>query len=132
MGQSTDAILFWGIAYKEGQKVSDDVERDYANAKGLPAVEWDENRREEYREYRKQVLDLAKASGCLLGTHCSGNYPMHYAAVNASETTTHRGDVQEITSLQVGADWSQKLEDFCKTLDLPWQQPKWWLVSYWG
>jgi hypothetical protein len=158
MGVSTDAILFWGIVSDEeghpwlkhqpeddeddddddSDDDSDDDEFDweevYAEAMGVPCpdAEYGDDTKPIYQAYWKRKREIIEASGCTFGSHCSGDCPMDYVAVVESETTARRGYPEEITSLEVKPDWEPKLREFCEKLNIPWGEPKWWLVSYWG
>jgi hypothetical protein len=146
MGVSTDAILFWGIVSTDEDerwlRPSDedeegdvpDWEARYAAAVGVPepSEPYGEESKPLYHDYWDRKRAAIEASGCSMGTHCSGDYPMDYVTVVASKTRASRGCPQEIRSLEVGPDWEAKLRDFCAQLGIPWQEPGWWLVSYWG
>lgn len=142
MGMDATAILFWGIAYSEestsksGLWLSDvDEMIDQARMKdqedevprptvpGYRGLEWD--------AWRTQVAAWEREQ-CSLGTHSSHDDHSYYATVNRSETKADWGDPQEITSLAVDPTWEPKLRAFCERFDLPWREPKWWLVAYWG
>lgn len=139
MTVSTDGILFYGFLLEndpeewEAPFNTDDWEEVYCAKKGLPApADPYEGRESLFKEYWTAKRDLLKEANAKLSAHCSGDYPMWYVCVNASETTANRGYPQQIDNLNVGPDWHAKLKDFCDTLGIEYQQPRWWLVSYWG
>ena|ERR1700733_6372430 len=148
MSTSTDGILFWGIAYDDNEQDDEDDEesgirsfgelyeiidealtedRDAVNPEpavaGYQGPEWD--------AWRERNIAL-QAEQCVFGWHCSAEYPMYYVAVKS--VTASRGYPQEIKpeDLVVGADWPDRLKEFCVRFGLPWKEPKWWLCSYWG
>lgn len=134
MSTSTDGILFWGIHFDEGEfEPGWEWEDAYAATKGVikPTAPYEGNENI-YSAYWAAKRDAVESAGCLVDAHCSGEYPMFYVAVKASQTVNRRGYPEEIKSLEVGADWEAKLRAFCEALGVPWSQPKWWLVSYWG
>lgn len=138
MGQSTDGILFYGIHADEGEwdeQLGDEWEEEYASKKGVPAptVEYDTAAHKAlHQAFWDKKHDLTKAEPCAVDTHCSGECPMPYAFVKASKTRASRGYPQQITSLAVQPEWDAQLRAFCETMGIPWQQPKWWLVSDWN
>jgi hypothetical protein len=122
MGQSTDAILFYGYHLPE----------DY-----VP--------NEEATELYK------KEEPVLVGKHCSGDCPMYYVYIVESQTRAWRGNAQPIDPDQLremdmrgGAKWNGQLFDFAERYALPNPGEEvgeylgsastmgWWLVSYWG
>lgn len=97
--------------------------------------EWFAANRPSLDAWYKAKRDVEIEFGCSIGQHCSGDYPMPYVFVNASITRAARGYPKEITSLSVGDDWNEKLAKFVAELGIvppEGQEPKWWLVSYWG
>ena len=138
MGQSTDAILFYGFHAEEGdwdEIIGDDWEDAYAAKKGdpEPGVPYDtaENKKL-HSDFWNRKSKLVDAEPCEVGTHCSGDFPMPFVCVKASKTRACRGYPEEIKSLDVGEDWKAILMAFCELLGIPWQEPKWWLVSDWN
>ena len=147
MGVSTDAILFWGFFLTEDEEGEDDempwldeeYEWDtfYAKQLGIeePTVPYnrdDEEVVEIYHAYWRSNREAAKASGCDIAYHCSGDYPLYYVTVEESRIRASRGYPEEITDLCAAPEWHDRLQRFCKVMDIPWQEPKWWLVSLWN
>jgi hypothetical protein len=138
MGVSTDAILFWGITFEEGADYLDDIddraeeaeEEDEAREVPRPEDRGD-IRSPEWEEWRGRFWAWKKEQPTV-GRHCSGDYPMYYVTVGGSERRASRGSAVEVTSLEVEPGWGPKLKAYCERLGLPWSEPKWWLVSYWG
>lgn len=149
MGQSTNAILFYGVCWDEEMSLTTlrgvdtdeedaDDEHDwqaaYATAKGCPPPqgEYDSRKYQAYLDARGPILD---ASPCEVGTHCSYECAMPYVFIKKSEQTAHRGYPKEVgTALPVGDDWDDQLRSFCKTMgiDIEGKRIGWWLVSLWG
>lgn len=161
MGQSTDAILFYGYCWDEETRKpwtignddkDDDWQERYARAKGesepsepypnrprqgFKDPEWTEPERrivDAYSAHWDRKLALVEASGCKVGTHCSSECPMPYVAVTASEIRSWRGHMNQITSLDVQPQWQALLDEFCKTLGIKIEglAVGWWLVSNWS
>lgn len=167
MGQSTDAILFYGYCWTEetrrpwtigrDDEHADDDDGDwearYAKALGVdePTEEYPETRDRrgqqrtdltqaeqaivaKFAAYWDKQRALIEASACEVGTHCSGDCPMPYVAIKASEIRSWRGHMNEVKSLDVGHDWNVRLTEFCETMgiDVAAMRPAWWLVSNWS
>jgi hypothetical protein len=130
MGTSTDAIFFWGIAYEEEDHEGWSWEERYADTFGLhePRVE-DSAGRATYWEKKEQLVEACE---CKVGIHCSGECPFVFVAIKKSIAKARRGYPEEVKSMTVEPDWEAKLRDFCERMKMPWQQPRWLLVSYWG
>lgn len=153
MGQSTDGILFYGIAYGEELDMDEiskfhghdpdvgfdgDFETLYADKMGVvsPTEEYsrdDKAVQDKYVAYWNAKREINKQGGCEVGTYCSSDYPMYYACVKAGHYSVSRGDETEIPNgLHFEPNWNQQLQDFCTLMGLPYKEPKWLMVSYWG
>lgn len=87
MGQSTDAILFFGVCFEEGfefpwsSEEDDEDWEDYAAKKlGVqpPQAPWDESMpgvKEDYRRYWKECREAVEKLECEIGRHCYIDYP---------------------------------------------------------
>lgn len=112
MGVSTNAILFYGIDLGgEDPDIEDIV---YDSEKG-------------------EYID-SKFVG--VGKHCSGSYPMHYVYIKASRITACRGYPEVIhggnTKRSSGNPWwDMQIKTFCEEHNLPYEEPRWLLCSYW-
>jgi hypothetical protein len=135
MGVSTDAILFYGLCWDDEVELGEasDFETNHFD------IDASDNWEEVYRLRTHRTLDYKDPNyewsdkwPVAISHHCSGDYPMPYVAVQASEVRAWRGSPKEVTSLRVPQIWDQQLREFCSIMKIEWQQPKWWLVSYWG
>lgn len=181
MGESTDAILFygycwddetdrpWEIGSENNSPDDDDADEDdktdkdwkdrYARTKGClppstafpgrmvtPTREngWSSTPKD-YSAEEQSIIDqhtaywaakreLVDAAVCCIDTHCSGECPMPFVAMKASQTTSWRGHMMEITSLAVDPSWDAELAAFCATMGIKTDGKKvaWWLVSNWN
>lgn len=138
MGESTDAIFFYGFHADEGEWddfLGKEWESTFAAKMGTPEPDVDFDTEDHktlhvaFWEVRKKLVD---AEPCEVDTHCSGECPMPYVSVKASKTKAWRGDPQEIKSLAIDPEWNAQLKKFCELMSIPWQEPKWWLVSDWN
>lgn len=138
MSTSTDAILFYGIHADEGEWDGFESARwedALASKRGVPdpctSYETEEEQRiqSEYWEKRRAIC---KAEPCALDIHCSYECQMPFAYIKASRITASRGYPEQVASLEVNPEWDANLKVFCDLMGIPWQQPKWWLVSFWG
>jgi hypothetical protein len=175
MGQSTNAILFYGYCWTEetsrpweigvdtesdtDDDSDDDWESRYALTKNClppstpfpertvtPTREngWSSTPKDystaeqaiidQHRAYWSAKRTIVEAALCCVGTHCSGECPMPYVAVKASETICRRGHMKEITSLTVDPTWDEALIAFCAAMGIKTdgQKAAWWLVSDWN
>jgi len=59
---------------------------------------------------------------------------MPYVFIKASQTITHRGDMNEITSLEIKPKQKRELRAFCEFMGIDTSSAKaaWWLVSDWN
>lgn len=115
MGQSTDAILYYGF-----ELLSD----------GNYSMEEEEH----IIELQAKFWDIDK-HGVLIGRHCSYEHPMYY--ICGYNLRAARGYPEEVLSDVMKdntrmLDWRKNIEVFCKEHNIPFQEPKWMLVSYWG
>jgi len=111
MGQSTDAILFYGYCWE------DELDEDM------------------FPEELQNIY--GKEHAVLVGAHCHHEYPMPYVYIQESQTRAWRGSPQAIDPtdmVDVVAAWDGLLQDFVTAhgIDVGDQVPRWWLVSYWG
>jgi hypothetical protein len=114
MGQSTDAILFYGcLVGDEGEAPwCTDENGDYSDEDPCEAAE--------------ALLSEAGISGIDVGIHCSYSAPYYY--IYATEHTAYRGRAKQIVDLK--APRSQ-LKKACEVLGVEYD-PGWYLVSLWS
>ena len=152
MGQSTDGILFYGIAYGEDLQMDElatfhglgedgfdgDFDLLYANKMGVtgPTEEYTRNDKaiqDKYSAYWDAKREICKQGGCEVGTYCSSDYPMYYVCVKAGQYAVSRGSETEVPNgLHFEPHWNEMLQKYCELMGLPYSEPKWLLVSYWG
>jgi hypothetical protein len=144
MGQSTDAILCFGVQLDEFE------DTDLIGELGIEGVEtfeeliWYKLKGEIHTYDRNKLGDkssFAKEFGVCLITHCSSEYPMYILALTETVTIANRGDVKQpiftpiytddnLGKLKMALGW---IQEHNKGADLP--EPEiadWCLVSYWG
>ena len=139
MGVSTNGILFYGFSLDEEDEScwhtedEDDWEDVYASTQGVirPTADYEDNK-EVYSTYWRDVWAKAKEAKCEIGYHCSGEFPIPYVALSVSHKVAGRGDAVRIENLEIQEDWRETLLTFCEVMKIPWQEPAWYLVSYWG
>lgn len=115
MTQSTDAILFYGYHFPEDVELPDEVHELWGNDEPV-----------------------------LVGSHCSGDYPMYYVYIQESRTLASRGYPKEIKTIIAEDHWPDLLITFAMKhgVDLPGtnlgeyegevSELGWWLVSNWN
>lgn len=160
MGQSTDAVIFYGYCWDDECDLFDDpevewpeiiaIERGHKNPwkffppeiEKLP-YEQKEIASKQWCDENRQIIDgwyaikkkIEKEFGVDIGSHCSGECSIPYVHIPESEITAHRGYPVELSnqSLQVDASWDERLDAFMKALKIerPHKVPGWRLVSWW-
>lgn len=138
MGVSTDAILFYGIDFEEGQTVGPedmedgvDWERTYATLSGLPPVPYGAIH---YPKYLDKKRALVKAAGVALDSHCHSDLPIYFVYLVGAYFCNRRGDCTPVhLNLPCPKEEADaKLKAFCEKMSLPYKEPRWLLVSYMG
>lgn len=138
MGTNTDAILFYGFHHPDGEGweeiLGDDWEDKLAEASGVvePTSEFTDVTRQEHMAYWTKKQEICTAEPCEVDDHCSGDYPMQFVCVKESKTKASRGYPEEIKALVESPRWYGELRAFAEKMGIPWQEPKWWLVSWWS
>jgi hypothetical protein len=117
MGQSTDAILCYGISMDE----------DFDYKSRFPEhIDGDG-----YFDKYALIDMLEEKFGCTLEIHCSCDYAMYILAIKDSVTTAYRGGPEIITSLEVTPAWAEKLQKAKVYMGLEKEEANWWLASLW-
>ena len=147
MGQSTDAIIAWGIQFGEGEEMPwaklaedagyDEPESDDALAFLLcgiaaPTTEYEDDR-DAHRLHWKLKREALEQCPVELISHCYGDEPMYMLGISASEKKAHRGSPVELATdtLHVYDFWPEEFAKYCALLGIEDPQPKWWLFSDW-
>lgn len=140
MGQSTDAKVWFGLAWTEHD--------DPAYEDGLPEPvithlklkELDANGDEcQSKEDGEAVVEkILEAHGCELVRHCYvDGAEMLGLAISDSYICAWRGYPKNlsitgpITTGTVSAEWLDHLKQAAAAVGWPWVPPAWWLASYW-
>lgn len=159
MGVSTDAILFYGFTFTDGEPSEDDYPwaEDYYESgweeyytervTGIkrPDIDWDSYDtshpdkwpdRERYDDWQAIVKKAVDECPCDIDAHCSDDYPMLYVAIKSSVVRAWRGYPKEIEAdMGVGlrdVAWNKEIHKFCEIMGIEYEIPKWWLVSDWS
>jgi hypothetical protein len=156
MGQSTNAVLFYGFTYEDevslnemtgNEDSGDDWEGYYCRKLGIPESVWpldsngNQRRREQLTEEEYNTWSAARdveskaTKDCLveISNHCSGDYGIPYVHVKEAEITVYRGSNKEITldMLKINPEWDQQIKKFCEIMGIEFKPCGWRLVSYW-
>jgi hypothetical protein len=153
MGQSSDAILFFGydlgdseddgyvkLPWMDENDTLDSWEDVWAEKKGLVRPkhlygikEWTPEQRKEYEEYRDKREELVEDVGVGISSHCSCHYPMYYIYTKQFRASQGYGMVVRPVMLEVDGEDIRKLREFCEFLgiDVGDMKPEWHLVSDW-
>jgi hypothetical protein len=131
MGVSSDGLVFFGILIAAEGDIHGRIEEEKrAGPDGEPnpgTLGW-------------LVWMGDEDGGCIIGTHCSGEYPMYFVALRASVVRAWRGrpvDLSNHAILRLGIYrdtriWPGLIAEFCRKWDIPHEEPRWYLASYWG
>lgn len=108
MGVSTDAVMFYGYAWKdedEGHFPSYEEEDD-----SIEGVSW--------------------------GRHCCIEAPMAFLSISKSQVTAWRGSPRAITDMSTPIGWRDQLDRELERLGIDppsgENQPGWWIASWRG
>jgi len=150
MGTTTDAYLFYGFTIYDPEEGEGEMPPWMDDESDEGSLEWEDvlatklglskpdgayiDHEGEYRTYWKERGKLAEGAGCVVDTHCSGEYPIYFVALKDKYFRASRGNPTEIDmgSMVITSMEKEKLRRFCELLEIPWQEPKWYLASYWG
>jgi hypothetical protein len=143
MGVSTDGILAFGFdsGAEEGdlpewlQTYADSLEdedsfdpEEFIAAKmGLP--EWQEDGPDDFWKTRWAAVATCPIE---LVTYCSYDYQMYLVAIRGTEQRAKRGYRTEVDTTPPTAERIAEAKAWCEAAGIPWQEPKWLLVSMWG
>jgi hypothetical protein len=149
MGTSTNAILFYGIPingdideitapFDENDEsyfaINDDWNKLKAPIKPTePSFPDYDYTGPDWDTWRSAIQEYEKSPVCVqIDCCCSIDYPMFY--VHGRQYVAYRGDVNEIDleKLKTTPEDDAFIKEFCERYGVLYQQPKWYLVSYWG
>lgn len=153
MGQSTNAILCFGISLEEGyEPVWCDTEYDsdiddwwctvngykrpfelYDNQGNYIYVNGIKPSEERIQEYfhHKRIWQKDHPLPIREVVHCSGDYPMYIIAVPGTVVVAHRGYPVEIDNHAVDSEAFINFLSFCYKYNI-YGDVKWWLCSMWS
>lgn len=136
MGADPQAILFYGIAYDQGELPEDHYDLDMADkdrrqneavpkppVPGPHGPEWDAWRK------RRKVWESAHDPVSLSYRGYDGNMLPHLY-IRPSRISVEWADVEDVASLDVGPTWDDDLRTYCERLRFPFKPPGWKLVSW--
>ena len=139
MGQSTDAIIAFGVDFGEEptgkffRKLEKDFEWDFdsyiENELSIPA--WSEPGRPEYGE----GSDRLKCYPVELISHCSGDCPMYILAIRGTQRLARRGypESLDLSTLSVTDAEIETFTAWCKKHGVSTKtKPQWLLFSDWN
>lgn len=146
MGQSTDALLMFGINLGEGEEIEwpaalvdgdedssyPDLEGYLAGKAGLVRPEGADYKAPEWAAYWAAKRTAEEACPVDLVSHCSGDYPMWILAVRRTVQRASRGYPITPVVDQIDHGEVQALRAFCDETGLPWSEPRWLLCSDWS
>lgn len=127
MGQSTDALLFYGFEIDEHAAPWGTHDWEDWVAQKLGLLHDDED------YYAKKRAAFA-AMRCTIETHCYSDYPMYAVVIKDTKRCANRGYPQKLKpeDLAIDPQWNEQLRMFANALGLEYKTPSWLLASYWG
>ncbi len=155
MGTRTDAVLFFGIIPKDGKEYVEDFsewedweervlrslgledDSNFFTKDGEYALPDGDKRKEAEKKYdawHKKKTKALKDLGVEVDQHCHGDNPMPMIAVTETVLTASRGYPEIVSGKHLDPEkkWIEQLKKFCELLDVKYESPQWYMVSYWG
>lgn len=157
MGQSTNAILFYGYAWEDEHELFEDGEKEWQEVLAIKRGHinpwstfpealnhyskkdesdlWVANHRTQIDEWYSVKNNISEEFGVEISSHCSGNCPYPYIYAVKSRVLAYRGDVKEIKPEHLEVkNYKELLAKFVAefNFELPHLEPKWCLVSDWN
>lgn len=151
MGQSTDAIVFYGYIWDDEDALIDFDLYDAVNAtmaargisnpwddrpEGVSHREWADAHQPEIDAWRTMKQAVEDEFLVDVGRHCSDPAPMPYVFVRSTEITASRGNPKPLTQITVDPAWKGQLDTFLAECEVEPpegdNQPGWWTCSWWG
>jgi hypothetical protein len=142
MGNSAEAILFWGFPLGEDESedggegdLLDEWEDKIAEAAGHPepTEPYGEATKPAYRAYWDARHAAVKAAGVMIDRFgCGSDYSQLLIGVTSTFKTADWSKCAPVSPLLLNAGDEGKLRKACEALGIPWQEPKWYLTAYYG
>ena len=111
--------VFWGIAFEE-------INQPPWQDKVGSIFDWRERLQQRLAKTSYTEEDIR---GCICDFYLNFEQAMCLVAIAQSYQEGTYTHPQTITTIEVGQDWQRRLETFCTVMDIPWQQPGWYLVT---
>lgn len=144
MGQSTDAILMYGVNLGEGEGLEwpsmlteegesyPDIDGYIASLAGLKEPAGEDYQDPAWSAFWAAKRKSVEAFPVNLVSHCSGDYPMWVLAVRNTVQRARRGYPETPTMREIAEADRDALKAFCDATGLPWSEPGWVLCSDWN
>jgi len=149
MSVSTDGILFFGFTFHEEDADSEnlstkpawfeiDWEEFYVTKKGLtkPSEKYPPNRDPEleaaWDKYYTAKRDMLKAEPCTVAFHGGEGCWALFVTVKGGYLRASRGYPKKVTMFTGSPSWFEQIKTFCQIMEIDFQEPAWYLASYWG
>jgi hypothetical protein len=132
MGVSYDAELFYGILLKENTSFDHGWESMYMEKLGFKEPDY-ETEKKLYDKWYDKKRKIIKELGVSIITHCCSEEPMCAVMIEKSNKSASLGYPEQIHNLDKEIFWDEKIEDFCKFMELETDSKiGWWMCSYVG
>jgi hypothetical protein len=140
--QQTDWMYEWGDSWEEyylnkiGYKDTSGFytkDGEYAFKEGTEEFEIAKKKRDEGWEEKRDIIGKLTHNGKIgISLHCSCECPIWYIHLeNISASRGYSTDI-DISKMTITINDCNILSEFCKKMDIKYQDPEWILASYWG
>lgn len=107
-------------------------DNEYAFEAGTPEyIEADKK----WHDFRDKVRKIKDESIIDIDIHCYIDCPTYFVCLKRSHSYASRGYPSEVDPsllTSITDEEIQEMKEFCEFLGIPWQEPKWYIASYWG
>jgi hypothetical protein len=144
MGVSTNALIAFG--FDLGEELPEKMQELFIGGDGFdfdkvvvidtgifaPAEEYSDATKEVYSEHWAAVREARERFPITIEEHCSGDYPMFFLAIARTVQSARRGCPEVMRKQEITEQQITELRNFCVRWGIDWQEPDWYLFSYWG
>ena len=142
MSDSQYAELFFGICEEEVDNICwqnigrDNIDPDYFKSDDNYIEDWEHiyaaNMGASTPVSYEERSNLVKASSCIISIYGNMVYGRTYPFVAVKESLIRIDWSKKVPPLTIKAEWVEQLRTFCKTMNIKYQEPRWWIVASYG
>ncbi|BDM83354.1 hypothetical protein [Acaryochloris marina] len=116
------ARLVWGLAYASPHDLPWSQSPDFD-----PEEDWNQRLQRRVTLQNRQPEEF---HGCVVDIHVHFDDPRYYVAIEESLVEAQDVAAESVPSFDIWPDWERRLLAFCNIMDIPWKEPRWFLVTY--